>query len=290
MLGLCVVGATAAMAGVGLTSTAITAAREPAAANALVAGDRPLGRTGVRVGQRGQRTRSEPRGERAPIEGNVAYDGRFTFVRLRYNSGFGGGGRRRGGGDPGWFHDYPTADHHLMKILAELTLMPTRDNESNILTLDDPELFKYPLAYMSEPGDWTMSDAEAEGLRAYLLKGGFIIFDDFRGWHLQNLQDQMRRALPDGRFVALDATHPIFHSFFEIDPATFVPPYGGDGPPVFYGVFEDNDPNKRLLLIANHNNDLGEYWEYSNTGMVPIDLSNEAYKFGVNYVVYAMTH
>ena len=68
-----------------------------------------------------------------------------------------------------------------------------------------------------------------------------------------------------------------------------MPPYG-DLPPAWYGVFEDNDPAKRLLLVANDNNDLGEYWEFSDTGWVPIDLSNEAYKFGVNYIIYGMTH
>jgi hypothetical protein len=221
---------------------------------------------------------------------NVDYDGRFTFVRLRYETGF-GGGFGRGRRDPGWLHDYPTADHHLMKIVAELSLVSTRDEESNILTFDDPEIFKYPLLYMSEPGGWTVNDAEAKGLHDYLLKGGFIIFDDFREWDFQNLQDQFRRALPDARFVELDPAHPIFHSFFEINPKTFVPMYtNGAGAPVFYGVFEDNDPKKRLLVIANHNNDLGEYWEYSATGLVPVDLSNEAYKFGVNYVIYSMTH
>jgi hypothetical protein len=100
----------------------------------------------------------------------------------------------------------------------------------------------------------------------------------------------MRRVLPDSRFVELDGTHPIFHSFFEIDaPLDFVPPYGGL-PPSFFGIYENNDPRRRLVAIANRNNDIGEYWEFSDTGWVPIDLSNEAYKFGVNYVVYAMTH
>ena len=61
-------------------------------------------------------------------------------------------------------------------------------------------------------------------------------------------------------------------------------------PPRFYGVYENNDPDGRLMLVANYNNDIGEYWEYSDTGWLPIDLSNEAYKFGVNYVMYAMTH
>jgi hypothetical protein len=100
----------------------------------------------------------------------------------------------------------------------------------------------------------------------------------------------MRRVLPDHRFMEIDKSHPVFHSFFEIDePLEFVPPYGAD-PPVFYGLFEDNDPAGRLMVVANLNNDLGEYWEFSDTGFAPVDLSNEAYKFGVNYIIYALTH
>ena len=57
-----------------------------------------------------------------------------------------------------------------------------------------------------------------------------------------------------------------------------------------HGFYVDNDPTKRMLAVANHNNDLGELWEYSAEGFFPVDLTNEAYKFGVNYVMYAMTH
>jgi hypothetical protein len=96
-------------------------------------------------------------------------------------------------------------------------------------------------------------------------------------------------VLPTQRLVPLDGTHPVFHAFFEIDPTRFVSPYGGLTP-TFHGIFEDNDPAKRLQVVANYDNDLGEYWEFSDTGWVPIDLSNEAYKFGVNYIVYGMTH
>jgi hypothetical protein len=218
--------------------------------------------------------------------GNVEYDGRLVFVRLRYTSGFGGGFRRR---DPGWAHDYPTADIHLMKIVKELTVTGPRIDGSNIFALDDPELFRYPVAYMSEPGGWSMSDAEALGLRNYLLKGGFLIFDDFRDSDWYNLEEQMRRALPDLRFVQLDATHPIFHSFFEINSLDTLPSYGRT-PPSYYAMFEENDPRKRMLAIANRDGDLGEYWEYSDSGIDPVDLSNEAYKFGVNYFIYALTH
>lgn len=262
------------------------AAASAVAVAAIVAGAASVG---------AQRPLRQERQRGAPVDlegARVPYDGRFAFVRLRYELGGGRGGFGGFAGfrrEPPWAHDYPRADRHFMRILEEITLLRPHLEESNIFALDDPELHSFPVAYMSEPGFWTLTEAETEGLRSYLAKGGFLIFDDFRGFHLMNFEEQLRRVLPTARLVTLDATHPIFHAFFEIDPARFVPPYGGEAP-VFYGVFEDNDPNKRLQIIANYNNDIGEYWEFSDTGWVPIDLSNEAYKFGVNYVVYAMTH
>ncbi len=158
---------------------------------------------------------------------------------------------------------------------------------SNVFTQDDPDLFAHPIAYVSEPGYWQMSDAEAAAMQAYVQKGGFLIFDDFRGEHWYNFEEQVRRVVPNGRLVPLDNSHPVFHSFFDIDTSQTE---GFYGPASFHGVFEDNDPAKRLLLVANYNHDLGELWEFSDTGFVPVDLSNDAYKYGINYVVYAMTH
>jgi Domain of unknown function (DUF4159) len=230
---------------------------------------------------RGEQERRRGTGIDYGASTRVPYDGRFAFVRLRYDMGERLGNFRGFRREPPWAHDYPRADLHLMKILSEITLLRPHLDDSAVLTLDDPELHNYPVAYMSEPGYWRLSDEEAEG--------GFLIFDDFRQEHWYNFEEQMRRVLPAQRFVKLDAAHPIFHAFFEIDPATFVSPYGGLTP-IFYGLFEDGDPSKRLQVIANYNNDLGEYWEFSDTGWVPIDLSNEAYKFGVNYIMYGMTH
>ena len=112
------------------------------------------------------------------VQGNTPYDGRFVFIRLRYSFGFGGFGRR--GGGPPWSHDYPRGEVHFTKILNEITYVRPRLDGSNILTLDDPELFNFPIAYMAEPGYWSMTDKECESFRAYLKKGGFVIFDDFR--------------------------------------------------------------------------------------------------------------
>jgi hypothetical protein len=226
------------------------------------------------------------------IQGNTAYDGRFVFVRLRY--GFGGGLRSRGG--PPWSHDYPDGEVHFTNILKEITYVRPRLDGSNILALDDPELFKYPIIYMAEPGFWSMTDRETEGLRAYLKKGGFIIFDDFRDGegHWANLQDQMRRVMPEARWVEItDGKHPIWHSFFEIpDTSVMKPPpvYDQSMAITYWGIFEDNDPKKRLIAVANVNGDLSEYWEFSGQGFAPVELDNEAYKFGINFFIYGLTH
>lgn len=226
---------------------------------------------------------------------NVPYDGRFTFARLRYDESLwdqaGFWGRR--GGDPGWAHDYPRAERHLMKLLSELTYIRSYPDGGNILTADDPELFKYPVAYLSEPGYWTVSDSEATNLRGYLLKGGFLIVDDFEGEHWLNFEEKMNKVLPGGVFVKLDPSYPVFHAFFDIESLEnlSVGNYRAQlAPSVYYGIFEDNDPKKRLMVVANYNNDIGEYWEWSDVGYFPIELSNEAYKLGINYIIYALTH
>jgi hypothetical protein len=222
-----------------------------------------------------------------PVAANVAYDGRFTFVRLRYAPAAGGYYFQR---TPPWSHDYPAAERHFMKILNEISYLAPHLEESNIMALDDPELFKYPLAYMCEPGFWTMTDKEAASFRAYLEKGGFVIFDDFRRRDWDNFDVQMKRVLPQARFVQLDASNPIFHAFFEIDSLDIIPQFYDRGNPMFYGIFEDNDPAKRLMVMVNYNTDVSEFWEWSDTGIKPIDESNEAYKLGVNYLIYGLTH
>ena len=228
---------------------------------------------------------------------NVGYDGRYTFVRLAYTpitSRQRGGGGVFGGAASQWNHDWPRADRNFARILGELTAVDARLDGGNVLSVGDPEIFKYPLAYLVEPGYMTLTDEEAENLRTYLLKGGFLIIDDFadnvtHGPEWGNFAQHMRMVFPEGRFVRLEANHPVFNSFFTIESLDFYHPYRGV-PAMFYGLFEDNDPTKRLMVIANYNNDIGEAWEYSETGFFPVDITNAAYKLGVNYVMYAMTH
>jgi len=227
-------------------------------------------------------------GAREQHRTDLAYDGRFTFVRLRWGSDL---GISRRGFSSAWNHDYPRAEQHLALILQDLTNLDIHTEGSRILMLDDPALFDYPIAFMWEPGFWNLTDREAAAFRAYLLKGGFAVFEDFDGsqqW--SNFESQMKRVLPEARFVKLDNTHRIFNSFFRVkDIDAIVHPMSRIRPS-YYGIFEDNDPSKRLMVVANFDNDVPEYWEWSGEGVFPFDTSNEAYKLGVNYVIYGLTH
>ena len=258
-----------------------------------------LAPTGAAFGQRGEFGRSrrmlgDPNEYYVPPEfrGNTKYDGRFTFARIKYR-----GYAHFTNEGPGWAHDYPRAEEHFMRIMQEITtLRPFVESPTavggNIFALDDPELFKYPVAYLSEPGGWFPTDREVLGLRNYLLKGGFLIVDDFDGGRMDqdwtNFVQQIKRALPSHRIVHLDNTHPIFDAFFKVD-LSLMERGGYRGVPVYYAIFQDNDPKKRIMMIINFNNDIGEYWQWSDQGFSPVP-SNEAYKLGVNYVIYALTH
>jgi hypothetical protein len=215
--------------------------------------------------------------------GNVRYDGRFVFVRMSYPSS----GRQ----GALWAHDYPTGEYHFLKIMQALTNVPVHIDESSIMSFSDPELFKFPVAYLVEPGGWFMSETDVTTLRDYLTKGGFLIVDDFpqRAWG--QFEVQMSRVFPEGKWIQLDSTHPMFHSFYELNDIKNIPTaYSLGSGPEFWALFEDNDPSKRIMVIANFMNDLSEFWEFSETGRYIVSDSNLAYKFGVNQFIYGLTH
>jgi len=214
----------------------------------------------------------------------VEYDSQFAFTRIRYGS--------RVGPNCGWEHDYPTADRNFSGILDYITNMRVHLKDSNILDLDDPRIFQNPVIYMSEPGCWTTDETEAASLRKYLQKGGLIIFDDFDGegeW--RNLVAQMKVVMPEHDFIRFeDVNHPLFQSFFSLKSLHIPHPMIPTIEPQFYGLFDDNRTDGRLVAIANYNNDIGDYWEWSAEGLYGEAGTTDAYRLGVDYLVYAMTH
>jgi hypothetical protein len=173
-------------------------------------------------------------------------------------------------------------------ILRDFTAMHP-NTRSNVLDLEDPEIFRSPILYLSEPGTWGISPEGAKNLREHLLKGGFIIFDDFDGpGHWENWQAQIQRALPEFHPIEITGTHPIYDTFFYIRDIYLPHPLNGTRP-TYLGIFEDNDPSKRMMAIINYNQDLGEAWEYAARGLFPVDVTNDAFRLGVNYIIWGLS-
>lgn len=218
----------------------------------------------------------------------MAQDGRpqtserngFSMARIKWNGGGGFFG-------PQWAHDYPVSEHNLMFQLRQITSVPTND-EVQIVELDDPELFNHPFAYMCEVQDCTLSDAEAKGIREYLLRGGFILIDD--AWTPEGLDHftrELRKAFPDRTIAPVGVDHPVFHSFYAITEIPAIQPGFRRrfiGAPQCYGLSDDSG---RLMMLINWDNDVGDGWEWA---AVDPETGVNAYKLGINYIIYVMSH
>lgn len=223
----------------------------------------------------------------------------FTFARIRYTS------RNAGGWGNRWSNDYPDSDWNFSYRLSEMTTMHV-DPFGRLLDLTDPELFDYPFIFMNGVGTAELSAEEAAALRKYLLRGGFMMVDDFWGeseW--DNMAMQMDKVLPGQKPVDLPLSHPIFHLVYDLKEKPQVPdirtwragsnfefrhagPHG-DKLPHFQAYFDEHN---RMVALLCHNNDLGDGWEregenheYFETFSVPW-----SYPMGINIITYAMTH
>lgn len=222
--------------------------------------------------------------------GDVPPGHAFYFTRAQYSSYW---GRRRGS----WATDYPKADIQFVIGLKRLTNIDAYDLE-NAVRLDDPSLRRYPFLYAVEVGRMALTEPEVQGLRAYLLAGGFLVVDDFWGtYEWANFEAQVRRVLPEYAIVDLPLDHPLLTTFYRIDSVLQVPNVwngrtGGptwerDGYiPVLRGIFDDAG---RLMVAISWNSDLGDAWEWAEDPYYPIRFSNFAYQLGVNMVLYGMT-
>ena len=163
-----------------------------------------------------------------PTIKNIPYDGRFTFVRLTYLPGPGGYYYPQRNGEPSWAHGYwenypEEAEINLMEIMRQVSIFHPHVKQTNAIAIDDPQLFKYPVAYLVEVAYWEITPKETVALRKYLLKGGFLIVDDSRddfdrgkrGWVTFNAD--LAQVFPGLHPIKLDNTYPIFHSFFDIE-------------------------------------------------------------------------
>ncbi len=214
----------------------------------------------------------------------------FIFARVQYNTIREARGYRNFRGLEGWAHDYPEAEEHILQLADEATGINLNKMSYVIVRLDSDEIFQYPFLYFSEVGEMYLTPREVANLREYLNRGGFAMIDDFDSKQsLAWFADQMHQVFPDRNFVELQVDHPIFHTFYDMETLDTEPPtpqYGG-GYPKYYGYFDDHG---RLYMIINHDNDIGDFWEWIDQPMYPLAASTEGVRFGIDYFVYSLTH
>jgi len=227
-----------------------------------------------------------------PIADGPPEDFGYVFSRLAYRSP---GGRLFEGHT--WDVDHPKADRQFLIGLLRYTRIHSRRQEQ-VLRLQDPNLFQYPFLYAVEVGYSYFSEEEAARLREYLERGGFLVVDDFHGtreW--ANFEEQMRKVFPNRRIREVELSDPIFHCFFDIEEKKPVPGlqflYSGrffeqDGTAAHYRAIYDD--NNRIMVMINYNVDLGDAWEWADLPQYPEEWTAYAYRLGVNYIVYSMTH
>ncbi len=226
-----------------------------------------------------------------PAEANKPAE--FVLARMQYTDRYEGQHLDR----RPWQIDAPAAEYHLLQGVQRLSAINTRQLGTNIHP-DEPDFFDYPLLYVVEPGHWELTDSEARHIREYLLRGGFIVFDDFHGseeWSL--FMDGLRRIFPERPVVDLKDSDEIFHVLFDMNEREQIPgiqmlfshrSYERDGiEPHWRGIY---DLEGRLMVMINHNMDLGDAWEHADEPMYPERFTAMSYRLAINYIIYAMTH
>lgn len=228
----------------------------------------------------------------------------WVFGRLMYpphpNARFGRWRNRRDWREGGtsWTQDYPRADRSFSMALRRLTRVHVRSVEQPVNLDDDDDVFNYPFLFAGEMGDWLLTDAQAAKLREYLLRGGFLMLDDFWGtpeW--DQFMQSMSRVFPDRPIVEIPAEDPITRTVYTITERKLIPGqwglrrgtwYRNDGSEAHWrGIYDDQN---RLMVAMLFNNDVGDAWEWADDASYPEPLAALGIRLGINFTIYSMTH
>jgi len=224
----------------------------------------------------------------------------FHLARVMYRTV--GGAGSHGIIQPWWAVDYPFAEMHFLPALRRLTNMSVAD-DSRHLELTDERLFDYPFLFMQQPGqgNWRPSKEEAENLREYFLRGGFLLVDDIHTeYEWDVFAAAMQQVFPDRVFIEIPAGDPVMTVFYDLTDRIQIPGVRHlrmtrdgqivtrmEGPPSWRGLYDERN---RLMVAVNLNADMGDAWEHADDAFYPAEMTGHAYRLGVNYIIYALTH
>jgi uncharacterized protein DUF4159 len=241
--------------------------------------------------QRRQRSFDDDEDSPTAMPADAAEKTEYAFARVKYPSG------RFWGYRGYWTIDYPKADRQFVQGVRRLTRVHTRSVEE-IVDLDSDKVFDWPWIYAVETGHWTLNDEQCKKLREYLLRGGFLMTDDFHGteeWAV--FMDSMSRVFPDRPVVEIEDRDEIFHVLYDLNERFQVPgivnrpyfrTYERDGyVPHWRAIYDDKG---RIMVAICFNMDLGDAWEWADDPSYPEKFASLAYRIGINYIIYAMSH
>ncbi len=224
----------------------------------------------------------------------VSLDSELHFTRLAF--GVDGHPFSNYPGEP-WLRDWPDAEYHLLQGVRRLTRIDA--GEYRQVSLLNDAIFDYPIVYAVKVGLWHLNNREVSRLREYLLKGGLLIVDDFHGpneW--AQFIASVRKVFPNKTIVDIPDEHEIFHVLYDLDDRQQIPGrnavYNGvtwehplGMPEHWRGVYDEDG---RILMAINFNMDLGDAWEHADDAFYPQPMTALAYRIGINYIIYSMTH
>lgn len=187
-----------------------------------------------------------------------------------------------------WSHNYPQSDRNLNDFLARATGIDVQELSFRIVELGSPEVFDHPFAYVSEPGEMELTEQEVHNLREFVERGGFILMDDFDGpvqWG--QMRSQVLRAFPRRDFAPIPPDHPVYSVHTPLEDLQAMSAHVPGGEIVYYGLYREDGS---LAIMAGHNNDLANFWDWYSNGSMPLKPSTDAFRLGTNAVIYSLTH
>ena len=214
----------------------------------------------------------------------------FVFARLRFRA------PRRRSYYESWGIDANKSDRQFLQVIRRLTRVDARSVEA-IVDVDSDDMFLYPFLYAVSVGDWQISDSQAERMREYFRRGGFLMVDDFHAeeeW--AGFASVLTRIFPSGDVIDLPNDHAIFHTVYDLSDRVRIPGLNvvngrgverGGEEPHWRGLIDEEG---RVVVAICHNQDVADAWEWADLPEYPERFATEAYKLGINYMVYALTH
>ena len=199
-----------------------------------------------------------------------------------------------------WTMDYPRSDRHLLEGVRRLTRIESRSVEQVVSLDGSDDIYNWPTLYGVEVGHWNLPLDQAKQLREYLLRGGFLMVDDFHAnqeW--ATFTASLSRIFPDRDWVDLSNDDPVFHTVYDLNDRTQIPgaqflesgrTYEKDEsgrPEHWRAVYDDKG---RILVAICHNMDMGDAWEHSDNPKYPEKWASLAYRVATNYFIYDLTH